>query len=191
MKRTVWFITILVLVVIVLYMEPVFFPPNSPKPSTENSPTVTEKVSSLDYEKIPTEGFSVYINKPESELKKDLGEPIEVNDTGFGYTTSVYEDEVRKLFIEANIVNHTVESIKVAGKSTDKIAPFHFGMSLTELTDITTLFPNFSFDVNNEKIDIELSEEDMNYRPLIAFDNDTFAILFLDRKIVSYMPLIT
>lgn len=182
MKRTVWFLTIFVLVLAVLYMEPVFFPPASQSSVTENNQKPREKISSLSYDEIPAAGLSAFINKSEDSIKESLGEPVSTQNTGLGYMTNIYEDKVRELFIEANVKDNIVQSIKVAGKSTDKIAPFHFGMSLTELTDITTLFPNFSFDYNDAKVDIELSEEDMNYRPLIAFDNDTFAILFFGQE---------
>ncbi|MFZ4460868.1 CAP-associated domain-containing protein, partial [Enterococcus gallinarum] len=39
----------------------------------------------------------------------------------------------------------------------------------------------FTFEYHDTEVGIELMEEDMNYRPLIAFDNDTFAILFFDQ----------
>lgn len=55
-------------------------------------------------------------------------------------------------------------------------------MDLTDLTSVTTLFSNFDLDYDGQPVSLELSEEDMNYRPLIAFDNDTFAILFFGQN---------
>ena len=52
---------------------------------------------------------------------------------------------------------------------------------MQDLTKITTIYTNFTFEYHDTEVGIELMEEDMNYRPLIAFDNDTFAILFFDQ----------
>ncbi|MDH6364224.1 hypothetical protein M2139_001209 [Enterococcus sp. PF1-24] len=184
MKRALWFLTIFTVVMSLFYLEPIYFPLTEATQSANPQPTDTlpndssNAITPLNYDKLTAAGFSVYINKPVSDLEKVFGKPINTQETGLGYTIGNYEDGIRDLFIEVNIKADLVQSIKVAGKSTDKIAPFDFGMSLSELTDITTLFFHFDFDYKEESFDIELTEEDQNYRPLIAFDNETFAILF-------------
>lgn len=44
------------------------------------------------------------------------------------------------------------------------------------------IYPNFTLTQNDRAISFELMEEDMNYRPLVAFDNGTFAVLFFDQE---------
>lgn len=177
MKKVFWFMAIFTIVLIGFYMEPVFFPPSS-TPISETPTSQSRTVSALGYEEIPAVGLSTYINRPQSDLEEEFGPALSTQETGFGYMVASYKDKIRNIFIEANIKDNVVQAIKVAGKATDRINPFHFGMNLTDLTEVTTLFANFSFDYNGEPIAIELSEEDMNYRPLIAFDNESFAILF-------------
>lgn len=60
---------------------------------------------------------------------------------------------------------------------------------MQDLTKITTIYTNFTFEYHDTEVGIELMEEDMNYRPLIAFDNDTFAILFLIKQQTAYFQL--
>ena len=55
-------------------------------------------------------------------------------------------------------------------------------MTMQDLTDITTIYTNFTFEYQDTEVGIELMEEDMNYRPLLAFDNQTFGILFFDQS---------
>ncbi|WP_265457412.1 CAP-associated domain-containing protein [Enterococcus sp. HY326] len=181
MKKFLGFLAIFAVVLIAFYLEPVFFPPDLASPTDEAVDTLPYN-QSLSYETIPTEGFAIYLNQGISRLNEEFGAPIAAQDTGFGYSIATYEDPVRNIFIEANIKNDTVMAIKVAGDSSDRIAPFHFGMDLTDLTSVTTLFSNFDFDYNEQPVSVELSEEDMNYRPLVAFDNDTFAILFFGQQ---------
>jgi len=66
------------------------------------------------------------------------------------------------------------------------------GMTLSELTELTMIYPNFSLKQNDRTVSFELMEEDMNYRPLVAFDNGTFAVLFFDHitaklQAISYL----
>ena len=53
---------------------------------------------------------------------------------------------------------------------------------MTDLTELTMIYPNFTLSQNDRSVSFELMEQDMNYRPLVAFDNGTFAVLFFDQK---------
>ena len=72
-----------------------------------------------------------------------------------------------------------VQAIKVIGQGgTHPYAPFSIGMTMTDLTELTMIYPNFTLSQNDRSVRFELMEQDMNYRPLVAFDNGTFAVLF-------------
>ncbi|WP_240481529.1 CAP-associated domain-containing protein [Tetragenococcus halophilus] len=99
--------------------------------------------------------------------------------SGFSFTINRYliDDEL----LEVNSEDKVIKSIKYLGEEDDTIKPFKFGMTMDELSKIAMVYPNFTIDYQDETIDLELEEDDMNYRPLIAFDNGTFAILFFEQ----------
>ncbi|MGC3051193.1 CAP-associated domain-containing protein [Enterococcus faecalis] len=45
-----------------------------------------------------------------------------------------------------------------------------------------SIYSIFAFNFHHEAYDVELMEEDMNYRPLDAFDNGSFAVLFFNQR---------
>ncbi|MGY6462763.1 CAP-associated domain-containing protein, partial [Corynebacterium sp. UMB8791] len=52
-----------------------------------------------------------------------------------------------------------------------------------------TIYSNFAFNFHHEAYDVELMEEDMNYRPLVAFDNGSFAVLFFNQRTGGLMAV--
>ncbi|KAF1296887.1 hypothetical protein BAU15_14380 [Enterococcus sp. JM4C] len=183
MKRVGLFMSIFMTVLLVFYFEPIVFKNNSEKAVRTGSETVTPlHNTTLKYEELPAEGFSSYINKEVSELEKVLGQPEGTYSTGFHYEVRRYKSEKQTAIIEANITDGKVSAIKAIGDTKENIRPFSYKMTMGKLSELTMIYPNFSFDYKDDTVNIELMEEDMNYRPLIAFDNQTFAILFFDQN---------
>ncbi|NSS18003.1 hypothetical protein HRG19_16800, partial [Enterococcus faecalis] len=56
-------------------------------------------------------------------------------------------------------------------------------------SDLMTIYSNFAFNFHHEAYDVELMEEDMNYRPLVAFDNGSFAVLFFNQRTGGLMAV--
>ena len=183
MKRVGLFMSIFLTVLLIFYFEPVVFPNKSEKPiQVASEPITTLHNTTLKYEEMPAEGFSSYINKNVSELEKKLGNPVSSYSTGFQYEVRRYKTQKQSAIIEANVSDGKVSAIKAIGDAKEQITPFSFKMTMGNLSELTMIYPNFSFDYQGEPVNIELMEEDMNYRPLIAFDNQTFAILFFDQN---------
>lgn len=183
MKRVGLFMSIFLTVLLIFYFEPVVFPNKSEKPvQVASEPITTLHNTTLKYEEMPAKGFSSYINKSVGELEKQLGSPVSMYSTGFQYEVRRYKTEKQSAIIEANVSDGKVSAIKAIGDTKEKIAPFSFKMTMGNLSELTMIYPNFNFDYKGEPVNIELMEEDMNYRPLIAFDNQTFAVLFFDQN---------
>ncbi len=181
MKRLGLFGAILLSVIIAFYMQPVLFPPKlEVKKSSEQ--ITQNQMTTWKYQKLETSGFSTYVGQSVDELEQRFGDPYERLTSGFGFETRYYHDQITHLSFEANITKDKVSTIKVLNTDNSTIAPFYLGMTMQDLTEITTIYTNFNFQYNGTDVGIELMEEDMNYRPLIAFDNDTFAILFFDQS---------
>lgn len=181
MKRLGLFGAIVLSVIIAFYMQPVWFPPELEGKKTQEQ-QVQNQMTTWKYQKLQATGFSTYIGQSVTELEQQYGDPYERSSSGFGFETRYYKDQVNHLSFEANIENDQVTAIKVLNADEMNVAPFSLGMTMQDLTEITTIYTNFTFQYKETEIGIELMEEDMNYRPLIAFDNETFAILFFDQN---------
>jgi len=179
-KRRLIFWLLLFVAIAVVYLQPVFFPRQAPAYDTQTNKDVSQ--TSLKYKPIKVSGYAEFIGKSSSELTNILGKPLVSYDSGFGYRVNTYQSEDKTNYIAANIRNGKIAAVKVAGNDDQHTAPFKSKMTMNDLTNVTMLYPNFSLDYNGEKIQFELMEEDMNYRPLVAFTNDTFAILFFNQK---------
>lgn len=180
MKRVIEFAICLLIVFSIVYMKPVISSYNQPKP--KNDLVVEEvKVShkSVPYYELNTTGMANYIGMTEKEFLKEFPDPKK---KWLSYNHSewlVYGDSVTDYF-QVEMKNHVVSSIFVLGDKLDS-APFTMGMNLADLAEITTIFSNFNFEYGDEKYEVELTEDDMNYRPLVAFNNGTFAILHINQ----------
>ena len=89
--------------------------------------------------------------------------------------------ETHRDYFQVYVRNNQVESIFVLGDELG-LAPFEIGQSLNEVSEISTIYSNFSFVFNNQTYVMELSEKDMNYQPLMAFDNNVFVILHMSKE---------
>lgn len=176
MKRVIGFLSILFLVLIGYYLQPVLFPPTQKKiPVNQTNQTVHHKA--LKHQTIKAEGFANYILQPIENFEKTFGEPIKVENSGFFFETRNYAFD--QGILEVNVEAGKVSVIKVMAKKTE-ITPFKFGMTSSQFSDQINLSANFALNYDEEPVAIELSENDMRFRPLVAFDNRTFAMVFFN-----------
>ncbi|MGX7058344.1 CAP-associated domain-containing protein [Vagococcus humatus] len=185
MKRLRDFLIVFALLLVVAYAQPVVSPSFfSPKINQEQNPADSKpknkRPKKIDYEKIPTVGLASFIHQDPQELTKEYGEPLEIQTTSLGYDWWILgEDE--KDYMQVAVRNHKVQSIFVLGKEVDT-SPFRLGMSVSQVLEIGSVSPDFKIDNENTAVSFELSEKDMNHRPLLAFDNGSFAMLHFSQK---------
>ncbi|EOL43295.1 CAP-associated domain-containing protein [Enterococcus caccae] len=177
MKRFLAFVGVFFIVLIAGYLQPVFFPAEKVQQEADRG-SATVSHTALPYEEISTSGYAAYIGKKATDFVTDFGEPIEKQKSGTGYELWIYGEKDAD-YLELNIVNEDIAVIKAFNNSKE-VTPFSIGMKLSDVSELMTIYSNFAFTYKENKYDIELMEEDMNYRPLIAFDNKTFAILFFN-----------
>lgn len=180
MKRIGLFSVILLGTLAGFYMQPVFFPPKAGEKQPTEQQFEEKQRTAWKYQEMKATGFSTYINHSINDLEKTFGKAADKADSGFGFETRYYHD-VSGDYFEVNVEDGKVTAVKVLKGNNQMIEPFSFGMTMQDLTAYTTIYTNFTFDYHGEEVGLELMEEDMNYRPLVAFDNDTFAILFFDQ----------
>ncbi|MDR2276593.1 MAG: hypothetical protein LBE23_01960, partial [Vagococcus sp.] len=180
MKRILEFSICLLIVTSFFYMKPVVSSYNQPKP--KNDLIVEEvKVShkSVPYYELNTTGMAVHIGKTKQEFLKEFPKPKKDLTSFHGTEWLIYGDNTEDYY-QVEIKNHVVSSVFLLGDHLES-SPFSMGMNLVDLAEITTIFSNFNFEYGDEKYEVELTEDDMNYRPLVAFNNGTFAMLHINQ----------
>lgn len=200
MKRVLTFLAVFFVVLTIGYLQPVFFPEDKTANTNSEYGEHAASHTSLPHEELQAQGFATYIGKDIQELQKEYGEPKEIIPSGFDYDVWVYGTKVNEYF-EVNVSKQVIQAIKAFSQE-EQLQPFWINMSLIDMSELTTIYSNFNFDYQDMHYDIELMEEDMNYYPLVAFDNETFGILhfsqgtnsleaitYLNKKtLLSWMP---
>lgn len=180
-RRWLIFVALLFITLIVVYLQPIFFPRQVQTLRPHDSQVVGEGGNtSLQVEPIQAEGFAKLIGKSQKEFERTYGSPIVSYDSGYGFWINRYQTELTNSYLEVSIQEGKIAAIKTAGIDGTDIAPFQLKMSMGDLAQITMLYPNFTVKNGEEDVSLELMEEDLNYRPLVAFDNGTYGILFFN-----------
>lgn len=182
-KRWLIFVILLLASLTAVYLQPIFFPRQVQTIRPHDSQIIGEGGNtSLQVEPIPAEGFAKLIGKSQKEFERTYGSPIVSYDSGYGFSINRYQTELANSFLEVSIRKGKVAAIKTTGINGADIAPFQLQMSMGDLAQITMLYPNFTIKTGEAEVTIELMEEDLNYRPLVAFDNGTYGILFFNNN---------
>lgn len=182
LKRRGWiFFVLLVLALIGVYGQPILFPRQIKEPrSVDNSQDAT--TTTMQVKPIQAEGFASMIGGTTEVIDKQFGRPVKSYDSGYGFFVNVYANSRKDQYLEVDLIDEKIVAIKVLGKGYTDIGPFKMSMDMTDLSKITMIYPSFTIDYHDEKIGFELAEDDMNYRPLIPFDNGTYAMMFFNQN---------
>ncbi|HLQ41179.1 MAG TPA: CAP-associated domain-containing protein [Tetragenococcus sp.] len=180
-KRALIFAGIFTLFIILLYLQPIWFPATSVDEADKEQPKIDPPATTLNYEPIQTAGFASWIGQSLAEFKKIYGEPDSSFPSGFGFMVQRFA--VDDGLLEVNSKGNVIKSIKyLGGLEKSSAEPFYLGMTMAEVAKITMIYPNFTIDEGDKKVAFELTEDDMSFRPLVAFDNGSFAVLFFDQS---------
>jgi uncharacterized protein YkwD len=127
---------------------------------------------------IKTNGLFSYIGKSSREIEKLLGKPVRIDRSSYDYHWWIYNQDP-KSYIQVGIYNNKVVTVYGIGENID-ITPFKIGQPLQEIYQILPLDQSVSLEVHDNSYRFELSEEDLNTRPLLPI-NGVFAQLYIDR----------
>lgn len=186
MKRRFIFLGFFVFALLVVYLQPVFFPRQAQTIRPQNSQATGEgTITNMQADPVPAAGFATEIGSSLKDFEKTYGQPVDSYDSGYGFTISRYETDATG-FLEVSSKEGKITAIKTTGIDGEKIAPFSLKMTMGDLATITMLFPNFTIKDGDEEVKIELMEEDLSYRPLLVFDNGIYGILFFNSEAELY-----
>lgn len=189
MKRIRDIIIVTVIITLITYGQAVFSPrtPSNLFHKKELHPATEKKESSFVQGKLPATDFANFLNQSSNELVSMYGEPLEIQRVSEKQEWWAFGESSVDYF-EALIVEGKVESIFVLGKEI-MCDGFRIGMNVEDISELTTLYSNFSFKFEKDTYIVELSEKDMNYQPLIAFENGQFAMLHINRSTGSVIGI--
>lgn len=125
-----------------------------------------------------TEGLAVTIGKNAKEIEKEFGEPDRIDMSAYGYDWWVYKKDYSNYF-QLAIENEKVVSAYGIGDKVN-VAPFKIGQSIDAIYSSLYVEPTVDIEVGDSSYRFELSEEDMNMRPLIEL-GDIHVQLYLDK----------
>lgn len=154
----------------------------TPKEESESiqSDSFDYQKTDLKPEQLPISGLGSYIGQKVEVFTEEFGEPNRKDPTSYDEEQWIFgEDETD--YIQLGVKNGVITNLFALGSDLN-VAPFKIGMSITEVFQIASFYPTYSVESQDKQVTLELTESDLNYRPLIAFDNQTFAVLMMDRS---------
>lgn len=125
-----------------------------------------------------TEGLAVTIGKNAKEIEREYGKPDRIDLSAYGYEWWVYKKDYNNYF-QLAVENEKVVSAYGIGDEVN-VAPFKIGQSIDAIYSSLYVEPTVDIEVGHSSYRFELSEEDMNMRPLIDLGNINVQ-LYLDK----------
>ncbi|QIL46336.1 hypothetical protein G7081_04280 [Vagococcus coleopterorum] len=175
-KRIGIFGVILMCFLFLSYVPPIFRSQELPES------TQVEKTASLDAvdDELSADYYAEFVGQPIKDVIQVLGEPTDVVDYNESRQAMTF-GESQADFLQADIDDYgNVASLFVAGEDIPD-GQFKIGMTLADIGNGLTLQDQFEVNFENQVFEIELSGNDLNTKPLVRFDNGSFAMAHLDQ----------
>lgn len=177
---------ILLLVVMIVFFGAFFFEllhfPESSPPERYANPEEREVESNQSEPKrdstdVPQESMHSWIGASSQHVRKQMGKPDRVDPSAYGYDWWTYEeDETYKL---VGIEDGRVVTLFALGKKLDT-TPFKIGGKFHKVLEGVSLESTYALNANGNAYQFELSEKELNVRPLVKV-GDVWAILYFDQ----------
>jgi len=126
----------------------------------------------------PKKGLAVTIGKDIEEIKKEYGDPGRIDPSSYGYDWWIYNQDQEKYF-QLAVKKEKVVSAYGIGENIN-VSPFYIGQPIDEIYSSLSIEMAIDVDTENGAYSFELSEEDMNMRPLIKMGK-FYVQLYLDK----------
>ncbi|WP_019152917.1 CAP domain-containing protein [Robertmurraya massiliosenegalensis] len=126
----------------------------------------------------PTTGLATLIGKEISLLEERLGKPSRVDESAYGYEWWIYKKSFQE-YIQVGVRNEKVVTLYAIGNDVD-ITPFKLGQPVEEIYASVPIGPYISLMYDGSSYRFELTENDMNTRPLVQM-GDFYAQFYIDK----------
>ncbi|WP_066066420.1 CAP domain-containing protein [Neobacillus soli] len=146
------------------------------KQSLPQNPDIkpSEKISS---EK-PKEGLALLIGKNVSVLEKEMGLPVRIDESLYGYQWYIYNQNY-KSYLQVGVENKRVVTIYAIGGNLD-VAPFEIGQPVEEIFNSQFIDTNINLEYKGSSYRFELTDTDLNLRPMVQL-GDIYVQLYIDK----------
>ena len=128
--------------------------------------------------KMPKEGLAVLIGKKTDEAVRLYGEPSRIDHSAYGYVWWVYKRNQEQYF-QIGIKDEQIVTAYGIGEDVN-VSPFYIGQPIDEIYSSLFFEMTFEIDTDEGAYRFELSEEDMNMRPLVKMGK-IYVQLYLDK----------
>ncbi|MCM3123437.1 CAP domain-containing protein [Mesobacillus sp. AQ2] len=150
---------------------------STPKVDESLKKDITEQNISEGIEQ-PQQGVASLLGKDIEGLKKILGNPSRVDLSAYGFHWWIFNNDPDQ-YIQAGVLNDKVVTAYAIGPKVD-VLPFKIGQPIEEIFSMNVIEPEVTFEYNGSSYKFELSEQDMNTRPVIKM-GDYFVQLYIDK----------
>lgn len=127
---------------------------------------------------VPNNGLATFIGKDIAYLESELGAPNRIDPSVHGYDWWIYNENLSE-YVQVGVVDKKVVSLYAIGPDLN-IHPFSIGQSVAEIYSTIPIEPHVSLEYEGSSYRFELTEEDMNSRPLIPI-GDFYAQVHIDK----------
>ncbi|WP_432442790.1 CAP domain-containing protein [Mesobacillus selenatarsenatis] len=126
----------------------------------------------------PSQGVGSLLGKDIDSLKETLGDPSRVDLSAYGFHWWIFNNDPDE-YIQAGVLDGKVVTAYGIGPSVN-VQPFKIGQRIEEIFSMNVIEPDVTFEYNGSSYKFELSEQDMNTRPIIKM-GEYFVQLYIDK----------
>jgi uncharacterized protein YkwD len=144
----------------------------------DSLPSDQNEATNYSTQERPIEGISFLLGKDIKTLEKNLGKPVRIDPSYYGYMSYIYNANYNQ-YVQVGVENGKVVTIYAIGKDLD-VAPFKIGQSIEEIFSTVFIETNINIELDNSSYRFELNDTDVNMRPLIQL-GDIYAELYFDK----------
>ncbi|MFT8320339.1 MAG: CAP domain-containing protein [Bacillus sp. (in: firmicutes)] len=127
---------------------------------------------------VPKEGLGSLIGSNIQKVEKDYGKPSRIDPSSYDYDWWIYNKNDSEYF-QVGVHDNKVVTIFAIGEGVH-IAPYKIGQEVGDIYTKTPIETNISLNYEDSSYRFELSEDEINNRPLIRF-GDFFAQFYFDK----------
>jgi uncharacterized protein YkwD len=126
----------------------------------------------------PEKGVGSLLGKDIESLKAVMGKPARVDLSAYGFHWWVFNNDLNR-YVQAGVMNGKVVTAYGIGPDLN-VEPFKIGQPVEEIFSLNVIEPDVTFELNGSSYKFELSEQDMNTRPIIRM-GEYFVQLYIDK----------
>ncbi|WP_235852112.1 CAP domain-containing protein [Niallia nealsonii] len=146
--------------------------------ATENDNIKKNSTDTVESLPVPKVGLATLIGKSSSTLEQKYGKPDRIDASSYDYNWWIYNNQ-EKGYFQAGVYQNKVVTVFAIGDAVN-IAPYKIGQEVGDIFASTPIETNISFRYDNSSYRFELSEDEVNNRPLIRIGH-FYAQLYFDK----------